>query len=187
LRTLPDVATCVAQAVEGSGGAVRCRVRTPAACADVLVSGKEYFCRHARRAEFVERFQRKRDQLRSVLCVDDEGDIRQIVKHALLRFGKVQVHLCDDSRAAAEMARSLHPDLILLDLVMPYVDGRAVFEQLKADAATAGIPVVFFTAFVTRTNTDDLLRRGAAGVIPKPFDVQELVNRMLEIWCERAP
>ncbi len=137
--------------------------------------------------DIAKRLPRKREMLRTVLCVDDEADIRLVVKHALERFGKVQTHLCDDPRGAAAMARAVNPDLILLDLVMPHMDGRAVFEQLKADPGLVGIPVVFFTAFVTRSNTEELLQRGAAGVIAKPFDVQQFVNRMIEIWCERAP
>ena len=186
-RRLPNLETCVAQEMEEPGGPALCRVRLPAKCPNVHFAGKEYFCRYPERAAFVQRFNRKRELLRSVLCVDDEADIRQVVKHALERFGKVQAHLCDDSRGAAAMARAVRPDLVLLDLVMPHMDGRAVFDQLKADPALAGIPVVFFTAFVTPSNTEELLRRGAAGVIAKPFDVQEFVNRMIEIWCERTP
>lgn len=186
-RLLPDPASCVAQELNGPGGPSLCRMRSPAGCSVVQVSGREYFCRHPERAAFVERFNRKRELLRSVLCIDDDADIRLVVKHALERLGKVQAHLCDDPRDAVKMARAVRPDLILLDLVMPHLDGRTVFEQLRADPGLAGIPVVLFSAYVTRDSIEELVRRGAAGVIAKPFDVQQFVNRTIEIWCEQVP
>ena len=105
-----------------------------------------------------------------ILYVDDEEDIREVVDISLSLDPEFEVRLCDGGPAALEAAASWGPALILLDFMMPGMDGPATLAQLRADPATAHIPVVFVTARSARADVDHLLSLGAAGVIAKPFD-----------------
>jgi CheY-like chemotaxis protein len=120
--------------------------------------------------------------LKCVLCVDDEDDFQSVIRISLERVGGIQAHFCSDPRHAIAQAREVRPDLILLDFMMPVLDGPAVFKRLKADPELAGIPVVFLTAVMTGPGLTDLRSLGAAGVLIKPFDLLDLPRKLSEIW-----
>lgn len=124
----------------------------------------------------------KRSSLKRVLFVEDEEDIQRVVKLTLERVGHLFVHVCGDSRLALHKAREVAPDLILLDYLMPGLDGAALFKQFQDDAGLARIPVVFLTASATGDNAENLRALGAAGVIFKPFNARELVQKLFAIW-----
>jgi CheY-like chemotaxis protein len=124
----------------------------------------------------------KRRRLECVLTVDDAGDVQRIVKIALERLGGIRVHACTDSQRAMEIAREVVPDLILLDYVMPGLDGVALFKRIQADPVLARIPVVFMTASATALGIKELQTLGAAGIVLKPFNVHELPRQLSEIW-----
>jgi CheY-like chemotaxis protein len=105
-----------------------------------------------------------------VLLVDDEPDIRRIGHLSLERVGKWQVLLADSGPRALELAATECPDVILLDVMMPGMDGLTTLTRLKADARTAGIPVLIMTAKVRPRELEEYTRHGATGVIHKPFD-----------------
>lgn len=111
---------------------------------------------------------------RRVLVVDDDDDVREITMFTLEAIGGWQVLDADRGAVAVEIARTHRPDLVLLDVMMPDMDGHATFRALQADPLTRDIPVILLTAKVevahTR-NADD----GLAGVISKPFDPRGLV------------
>ncbi len=114
----------------------------------------------------------------SVLLVDDDDDLRLIGKMALADVGGWQTWLAGSGPEAIELARTHAPDVILLDMMMPVMDGRAVFERLLADAATATIPVIFMTAKVAEHEIAEYLEIGAVGVIGKPFDPISLAEQV---------
>jgi CheY-like chemotaxis protein len=116
------------------------------------------------------------------LCVDDEKDFQSIIKISLERLGGIKTHFCADPRNAMATAREIRPDLILLDFVMPGLDGATLFKHLQADAELALIPVVFLTATMTGPEARNLNLLGAAGVLIKPFDVLGLPRKLSEIW-----
>jgi CheY-like chemotaxis protein len=123
-----------------------------------------------------------------VLHVEDEPDIREVVKISLALDPDITVKSCDDGKAALHEAVDWQPDVILMDAVMPVMDGPEVFENLRNDARTAAIPVVFMTA---RTQEDDVarfMRLGAAGVIAKPFDPLTLAKSVRDCLgdCRKA-
>ena len=120
----------------------------------------------------------------SVLLVDDDDDLRLIGKMALADVGGWQTWLAGSGREAVELARAHAPDVILLDMMMPDMDGRAVFERLLADATTAAIPVIFMTAKVAQHEVAEYLDLGAAGVIGKPFDPLSLADQVRGIVAE---
>ncbi len=113
-----------------------------------------------------------------VLIVDDEADIRRIARLGLVRLGGCDVVEAGSGREALELARATLPDVILLDVMMPGQDGPATLETLRADPATAPIPVVFLTAKAMPSEVARLEALGAAGVLTKPFDPRTLADEV---------
>jgi two-component system OmpR family response regulator len=124
--------------------------------------------------------------LRSVLYVDDEPDIRSIVQIALGLSGELTVHVGDSGAQALELTRELQPDVVLLDVMMPGLDGPATFGRMRADPLLAHIPVVFITAKAMPKEVAKLRGMGAIGVIAKPFDPMLLGKQLLCLWQDRA-
>jgi two-component system OmpR family response regulator len=120
--------------------------------------------------------------LKCVLCVDDEKDFQSIIKISLERLGGIKAHFCTDPQLAMAAAREFNPDLILLDFVMPTLDGATLYKHLQADPDLAHIPVVFLTAVMTGPEARKLDSLGAAGILVKPFDVLGLPRKLSEIW-----
>ena len=114
-----------------------------------------------------------------VLIIDDELDIREIASLSLARSGEMQVLTAGSGPEGVRMAREQHPDAILLDLMMPAMDGRATLAALRREASTARIPVVVMSA--SSDDALDLRPLGAAGVIPKPFDPLTLPARLRSV------
>jgi CheY-like chemotaxis protein len=105
-----------------------------------------------------------------ILHVDDEPDIREVVKISLALDPEITLKSCDSGSHALAEAASWSPDLILTDVMMPVMDGPQLLIELRGNVGTAGIPVVFMTARVQRSEVAHLLSLGAAGVVAKPFD-----------------
>jgi CheY-like chemotaxis protein len=108
------------------------------------------------------------------LSVDDEPDIREIIDLALSLDPLFVVRECSSGREALKDAVDWRPDLILLDVMMPIMDGPATLAELRADRRTAMIPVVFMTARAQTHEQQRFKSLGAAGVIAKPFDPMQL-------------
>jgi diguanylate cyclase (GGDEF)-like protein len=123
-----------------------------------------------------------RAQLRTVVYVDDEPDIRLIVQTALSLAEGVTVHTGESGEQALELARELQPDLLLLDVTMPGLDGQATLQRLRAEPSIAHIPVIFVTAKATPEDVVRFRAMGASGVIAKPFDPMRLSAQVLSLW-----
>jgi CheY-like chemotaxis protein len=120
---------------------------------------------------------------RKILVVDDEDDIREITKLTLELTGGWDVLDVDRGAAALALAREELPDVVLLDVMMPDMDGPTTLSHLKADPATSHIPVVLLTAKVQTGLPGGWASLPVAGVIPKPFDPMTLsheIDRLLE-------
>ncbi len=124
-------------------------------------------------------------ELGHVLYVDDEPDIREIASLALSGVGGLRVTLCASGAEALTQVPAMRPDLVLLDVMMPMMDGPAVLAALRADPATAAIPVVFLTAKAQAAEMQSYLRLGALGVIAKPFDPLTLADQLKALWRRR--
>lgn len=105
-----------------------------------------------------------------ILYVDDEPDIREIADMALSLDPHFEVRTAEGGEQAIAMAIEWRPSLVLLDVMMPGMDGPQVLDRLRADSRTAAIPVVFVTARVQRSEIHDFRTLDAIGVIAKPFD-----------------
>ena len=113
-----------------------------------------------------------------ILIVDDEPDVRFVARMALEHGGNVKVTECSSGREALQVAADLQPDVILLDVMMPEMDGPATFEALRASETTRGIPVIIMSAKIQpheRRRYEDM---GVDGVIPKPFDPMALLDEV---------
>ncbi|RKG85169.1 response regulator [Corallococcus praedator] len=119
--------------------------------------------------------------IQKVLLVDDEDDIRTIGQLSLSRVGKWQTVLASSGAEALEKAATEVPDLILLDVMMPGMDGPTTFGRLRAQAATANTPIIFMTAKIQKQEVARYLELGAVGVIGKPFDPMTLPQEIRKL------
>jgi CheY-like chemotaxis protein len=117
-----------------------------------------------------------------ILCVDDEEDILQVARLSLEAVGGLRVSLCRGSGEAVSRAEALRPDLILLDVMMPEMDGPATLQKLRENPATSPMPIVFMTAKAQPAEIRRYLGLGAIGVISKPFDPMKLSAEIRALW-----
>jgi two-component system OmpR family response regulator len=120
--------------------------------------------------------------LRVVLLVEDDPDIRLVAKLALQEVGGLTVFEAASGPEALDLAASLSPDLILLDVMMPAMDGPATLKALRSDPGTSRIPVVFLTAKALPQEIVELRQLGALYVIAKPFDPMVLADKLQSVW-----
>jgi two-component system, OmpR family, response regulator len=113
-----------------------------------------------------------------ILYVDDEPDIREVAELSLSLDPEFTVRSAASGKEALALATEWQPDLILLDVMMPGMDGPAVLARLRADAATARIPVAFVTARAQRSEMQNFATLDAVGVIAKPFDPVSLAAQV---------
>jgi len=115
-----------------------------------------------------------------VLVIDDDPDIRDLVQMSLESVVGWRVTLAESGEAGATLAREQRPDAILLDVMMPGLDGPATFQRLRENAETSDIPVVLLTA---NPQADERYRTRLelSGMIAKPFNPFALPNRLAEI------
>jgi DNA-binding response OmpR family regulator len=118
---------------------------------------------------------------RKILLVDDEPDMIKVLKAGLRESG-FDVVTAGDGKVGLEKAQTEHPDLIILDLLMPVMDGTELGQILKDDPRTNNIPVIFLTALgITETRAGYKVA-GPNVIFAKPFDIKELVDKIEEIF-----
>jgi CheY-like chemotaxis protein len=122
--------------------------------------------------------------LNRICYVEDDEDIQRIVRLSLERIGKMTVEVVTDPTTAVETMVKFQPDLVMLDWMMPVLDGPAVFRQMKGRAETGGLPVVFITAKAAQRDLDELIAMGASGTISKPFSPKDLPDQLRAIWAK---
>jgi two-component system alkaline phosphatase synthesis response regulator PhoP len=115
---------------------------------------------------------------RRLLLVDDDDGVRFVARSALERVGGWTVTAVSSGAEAISAAVTAPPDAILLDVMMPGLDGPSTLARLRENPATAGIPVIFLTAKARSSQHDTLLELGATGVLVKPFDPMQLSNQV---------
>lgn len=122
--------------------------------------------------------------LERILHVDDDPDIQEIVRLALETMGDFNVETCGSGREALGRAAAFKPDLMLLDVIMPDVDGLELLEQLRALPGFAEVPVMFMTSAAETADVGAYRRAGALEVIMKPFDHVTLADTIRECWAQ---
>jgi CheY-like chemotaxis protein len=123
---------------------------------------------------------------RRILVVDDDDMLREVAQTALELVGGWQVVAAHSGAEAQQRARAERPDAILLDVMMPGLDGPSTASTLRADPATRDIPIIFLTAKVPAGDYGEWRSLRLAGVIPKPFDPMTLATEIAAMlgWSE---
>ena len=121
-----------------------------------------------------------------IFYAEDDEDIQRIVRMSLERIGKMTVMVEIDPLKAIAGIREFKPDLVMLDWMMPGMDGPGVLKAMRESPDTAAYPVVFITARATQKDHAELLALGAAGIVSKPFSPKDLPDQLRAIW-ERLP
>lgn len=124
--------------------------------------------------------------LTRILYVEDEPDIRTVAQMALEAVGGFTVIACASGREALAAASVAAIDLVLLDVMMPGMDGPSTLQALRRLPATAETPVIFMTAKVQAAEIAQYLALGALDVIHKPFDPMTLSEQISRIWAQQG-
>ena len=120
--------------------------------------------------------------LQKIMLVEDEEDIRAVAELALEAVGGFTLKACESGASALESLDRFRPQLILLDVMMPMMDGPSTLREIRKKPGFADTPAIFMTAKVQPDEIRNYLALGAVDVIPKPFDPMTLSDRIREIW-----
>lgn len=123
-------------------------------------------------------------KLERILYAEDEPDIQSVAKLALEVLGGYEVLLCGNGSEALDQVSGFDPSVILLDVMMPGMDGPATLAQLRSNPNTAKIPVIFLTAKAQVSELKQYQALGALDVIVKPFDPMMLAAQVQKIWAQ---
>lgn len=127
------------------------------------------------------------DERKSILLIDDDPDFVEAVR-VIVENGGYDVRVAYDGQEGLDAVAEKKPDLIVLDVMMPVLDGHATCAKLKTDTTTADIPIILLTAVADRVTTStyshrDMLESAAEDYMPKPVEPMELL-RTIESWME---
>lgn len=123
-------------------------------------------------------------KLTSILYVEDEPDIRNIAKLVLENVGGFQVTAVEGGQWALDTIDKVQPDLILLDAMMPGMDGKETFQAIRELPDFKETPIAFLTAKLMEKDVAEFMALGAIGVIAKPFDPMGLSEQVLDLWSK---
>ncbi|SEK21334.1 response regulator [Pacificibacter marinus] len=121
-------------------------------------------------------------ELKKIMHVEDDPDIREISRMSLELVGGFEVTQFVCGKDAVDNAPEEAPDMILLDVMMPIMDGIETFHHLRKRENYANVPIIFVTAKASLADFSQLRSMGATEVILKPFEPMELPNQLQEIW-----
>jgi two-component system, OmpR family, response regulator len=117
-----------------------------------------------------------------ILYVEDEPDIQAVARIALESVGGFTVMICSSGPEALTKVDGFKPDLLLLDVMMPEMDGVSTLQEIRKLPSFAQTPAMFMTAKVQPQEVEQLLKQGAIDVIPKPFDPMTLAENIKSLW-----
>lgn len=122
--------------------------------------------------------------LNRILVVEDDEDIRNLVKLTLTELGSYEVETASNGLVALDMMNVWPPELIVMDVKMPYLDGPSTLIRMKQEEKLKNIPVVFVTGLSMTIELECLLKIGGLAYLMKPFDPVELCEQIENIWKE---
>ena len=121
--------------------------------------------------------------LQRILYVEDDPDIQAIARVALESVGGFTVETCNSGQTAVTNAADFRPELLLIDVMMPDMDGPTTLAALRDQPSLADTPAVFITAKVQPDEIEQLQNYGAVDIITKPFDPMTLSDQLRHIWA----
>jgi len=122
--------------------------------------------------------------LERICYVEDDEHAQLIVRMSLEKLGKMIVEIVSDPNRAIEAMTRFNPDLVMLDWMMPGMDGPALFRKMKQHPQLAALPIVFITAKTMPHELDELIALGATATISKPFSPKDLPDQLRAIWSK---
>jgi len=125
-------------------------------------------------------------ELTKILYAEDELDIQIIVELAVQSTSNYDIKICNNGKELLNCVEEVRPDLILLDVMMPEMDGPTTFKNLQAKEKTKNIPVIFMTAKAQAHELEIYKSSGVIGIITKPFDPMDLCSNIKKIWSEHS-
>lgn len=120
--------------------------------------------------------------LKKILVIDDDEDVLKIIEYCLSSISQFELKCVLSGEEGIQAALEMNPDLILLDVMMPKMDGTATLQAIRLIPKLQLTPVIFITAKAQKKEIEDYLKLGAADVIIKPFDPLMLSQTILQIW-----
>jgi two-component system, OmpR family, response regulator len=120
--------------------------------------------------------------LKKILYAEDEPDVQTVVELTIQAMSNYEIKIANNGKKLLECVEDYKPDLILLDVMMPEMDGPTTFKFLQANENTKNIPIIFMTAKVQAHEIEILNKTGGVGIITKPFDPMTLCSEIEEIW-----
>ncbi|MDX5405966.1 MAG: response regulator [Chromatiaceae bacterium] len=121
-------------------------------------------------------------ELQRIMHVEDDHSIQQVAKIALEAVGGFTVHTCSSGQQALDDYQHFAPQLILLDVMMPGMDGPTTLQHLRQQFDLSKVPAIFMTAKVQSSEVESYKALGAADVVVKPFDPMTLSDQIRQIW-----
>ncbi|MCW8931382.1 MAG: response regulator [Gammaproteobacteria bacterium] len=125
--------------------------------------------------------------LEKILYVEDEPDIQAVAKLALETVGGYTVHICASGEDALNIVEEFNPDIILLDVMMPGMDGPSTLKAMREKSSLNNTPIAFMTAKVQASEIENFKSLGAVDIIPKPFDPMTLSEQVKALWENNLP
>lgn len=124
-------------------------------------------------------------ELKRILYAEDEPDVQTVVGMIIESMSDYEIKICDNGKILLDCVEDYNPDLVLLDVMMPEMDGPTTFKNLQANEKTKDIPVIFMTAKAQIHEVQLFQETGIIGVITKPFDPVTLCTEIQKIWDEK--
>lgn len=121
-------------------------------------------------------------ELKRILYAEDEPDVQTIVEIIFQSMSDFELKICSNGKLLMDCVEEYMPDLILLDVMMPEMDGPTTFKNLQANPSTKDIPVIFMTAKAQLHEVKIFQATGVIGIITKPFDPVALCPEIKKIW-----
>ena len=120
-------------------------------------------------------------QRATLLIVDDDRDLVELITDVLARDGRFEVRSVNNGFDAGVMLKEYHPDLIILDIMLPDINGKAVCQRVRSDSALDDVRIICISGMVEADKVDDLKAAGANDFLQKPFEVERLLERMCQL------
>lgn len=125
---------------------------------------------------------------RKVLVVDDDQELVELITDVLEKDGRFEVRVANNGFDAGMMVKEYRPDLIVLDLMLPDINGREVCQRVRSDPTLEGVKIICISGMVEEDKIDELKAAGADEFLHKPFETDELIERMCaQLDIETAP
>jgi excisionase family DNA binding protein len=115
---------------------------------------------------------------RKVLLVDDDVDLVEVVHRSLQDDGRFEVRIASNGFDAGMMVKDYHPDLLILDVMLPDINGKEVCHRVRADSSMEDVRIICISGLIEEDKIQELKLAGADDFIPKPFDVDHLIEKM---------